>query len=484
LRQGAVGDREASSQEARFKTNQDNPLVQATLANNQQYSEAKSASLVANVTTPVTMPVVVLKVGRLVLHHGSVGIIRSLGRLGVPVYGVVEDQLTPAAVSRYLTGAIIWELHGMDSESFLDGMEIIGEKLGKAVVIPTDDVGAILVAEHANILRRWFFFPELCASLPRTLANKRELYRLCENIQVPYPRSFFPSTGAEVSKFIERASFPIVIKLAESWAPPDGKCRRTTVVAWNAKQAYEFCRNAGDNLSPNIVFQEFISEERGEDWFYHGYRNGESKCSVGFTGRKLRSFPLYAGPTTLGRTADNPDLKHHAEALLEKINYSGIMDLDFRFDKRDGQYKLLDFNPRVGAQFRVFEDTAGVDVARAIYFDLTGNRIHNQLRPVKSRTFVAEFHDFASSFANFIQGKLSFKEWKGSLLGNRELAWFSHDDLMPFLMVCLRLPFTMLRKIFHLRFAPVMSSVRPRIAEGRRCKAFHKNQDFLQAHSS
>ena len=53
-------------------------------------------------------PVVVLKVGRYALHHGGLGAIRTLGRVGVPVYGVHEDRLAPAAASRYLAGKFIW----------------------------------------------------------------------------------------------------------------------------------------------------------------------------------------------------------------------------------------------------------------------------------------------------------------------------------------------------------------------------------------
>ena len=59
----------------------------------------------------VTTPAVVLKLDPNVLHHGGLGVIRSLGRLGVPVYGVHEgSQLkTPAASSRYLAGRVFWQ---------------------------------------------------------------------------------------------------------------------------------------------------------------------------------------------------------------------------------------------------------------------------------------------------------------------------------------------------------------------------------------
>ena len=51
---------------------------------------------------------------------------------------------------------------------------------------------------------------------------------------------------------------------------------------------------------------------------------------------------------------------------MKTIGYMGIMDFDYRLDLRDGRYKLLDFNPRIGAQFRLFESHDGMDVARAM----------------------------------------------------------------------------------------------------------------------
>ncbi len=50
----------------------------------------------------------IVKVGNYPLHHGGVDAIRSLGRLGVPVYAVSEDRWTPAALSRYCRGHYVW----------------------------------------------------------------------------------------------------------------------------------------------------------------------------------------------------------------------------------------------------------------------------------------------------------------------------------------------------------------------------------------
>ena len=412
----------------------------------------------APLASDATVPVLVLAVDHLVLHYGFVGIIRSLGRMGVPVYGVVKDRFTPAAFSRYLTGAFVWPGLGPDAERFLEGMAVIGQKLNRrAIVIPTDDVAAIFLAEQAANLQRWFLLPHQPATLPRTLANKRELYLLCQRIGVPCPEAVFPSSKAEVRKFVEHAVFPVVVKVAESWLLPFGT--RTTSIVRTAAELYAFCRSAEGPGGPNLIFQEYIAP--GEDWCYGGYCNTGSDSCVGFTGRKLRSYPVFAGPTTLGKAVVNDTLREQAQALLQAISYSGVMDLDYRLDKRDGQYKLVDFNPRIGAQFRLFEDGAGLDVARALYLDLTGRCVPRS-GPLSGRTFVVEFHDLAASLGYFRQGALTFQKWRRSLKGRREWAWSCRDDPLPFLVMCIRLLLRAVEKILRLRPKPDIGDCMPR----------------------
>jgi predicted ATP-grasp superfamily ATP-dependent carboligase len=63
--------------------------------------------------------------------------------------------------------------------------------------------------------------------------------------------------------------------------------------------------------------------------------------------------------------------RRHARSV-SAVGFSGVPDLDYRHDERDGRYKLLDFNPRPGANFRMIENCAGIDVVRALHMDLTG----------------------------------------------------------------------------------------------------------------
>ena len=186
------------------------------------------------------------------------------------------------------------------------------------------------------------------------------------------------------------------------------------------------------------MIQEMIPAEKAEDWIVHGYCDHKSEALVLFTGVKLRSYPALAGPTTLARSVRNDTLRQQAAEFFSVIGYRGIMDLDWRFDKRDGRYKLLDFNPRLGAQFRLFSTDLGIDVARAIHLDLTGRRSCVGL-PVEGRTFVQDAQDVLASWKCWRDGTLTIREWFRSLRGSHERAWYAADDPLPFVLMALTL---------------------------------------------
>jgi predicted ATP-grasp superfamily ATP-dependent carboligase len=402
------------------------------------------------IETPIfdtTVPALVLKVDSYVLHHGGLGAVRSLGRLGIPVYGVYRERLIPAAVSSYLSGRFIWRGGAEDEDRFLDGMAMIGERLGRpAVLVPTDDLGAILVSQHAPTLSRWFRLPHPPPGLAQLVASKKGLYELCGKLGIPCPQVSYPSSRRDAEEFAASAGFPVVAKAIEPWLLPAGAGLKSTSIIHRPEDLLHLHRVLEGHSAGNLMLQEYIPRDCAQDWFFHGYCDARSSCLVSFTGVKVRSYPPYAGATSLGRCQDNETLRGHAEQLLHAIGYRGIMDLDYRLDFRDGEYKLLDFNPRVGAQFRVFEDAAGLDVVRALHLDLTGREVRR--RPQRDgRVFVVEQGDLLASLGYRRAGDLSLRSWLSSLRGTRrELAWFARDDLAPFLLMCVRF---LLRGVQH-----------------------------------
>jgi D-aspartate ligase len=413
---------------------------------------------------------VVVKLRHSVIHHGGLGAIRSLGRLGIPVYAVYEGRLAPPATSRYLSGGFVWEPTG-EAEVLFEGLKAFVERLGNpAVLVPTDDAAALFIAEHAAELADRFLFPRPPAGLPRTLASKRELYQLCNRLGVPCPRAVAPTSRAEVEAFLEGAVFPVVVKGAEPWLLPVGAGVRSTSIVHTPDGLLELYRKVEDHQATALLFQEYIPPRAGQDWFVHGYCDDASACLVGFTGRKLRSYPAHAGPTSLGSWEPNEELLRQAKELFRAISYRGIMDLDYRLDLRDGRYKLLDFNPRLGAQFRLFEDDMGIDVVRAMHLDVTGRPVPAG-KPLAGRRFVVENHDPLAGLAYRRSGELTLGEWGRSLAGVREAAWFAADDMRPFLAVGAR---ALLRRTLPRRRRPGSAGLgggaSPRYVPGRRAR--------------
>ena len=412
----------------------------------------------------VSTPAVVLKLDPNVFHHGGLGVVRSLGRLGVPVHLVHEDPLSPAAASRYVRGRWEWN-PGVDVERVAAGLLRLAERIGRpAVLMPTDDAGAIFLAERGRYLRRWFHFPAPPADLPRQLADKYSLHRLCRDLGVPTPVTVVPGSATEAQEFAAQVGFPVVVKRTRPWRPADGKHRRSTTLVRTRDELTALLTGRTGALH-GLMLQEYVPASDEADWFFHGYCDANLVCRVGFTGVKERSYPAHAGLTTLGRAVDNHPLRADMQQLLKSLSYQGLMDLDLRRDPRDGGYRLLDFNPRPGAQFRVFEDTAGLDVVRAAYLDLTGQPVPEQ-RPCRERRMVVENYDLPAALGYRRRGELDLVAWARSLRRVDETAWFARDDLAPFGLMCLRTGWRALRRPFRAAARPAAPAA-PRYRPGR-----------------
>jgi predicted ATP-grasp superfamily ATP-dependent carboligase len=391
----------------------------------------------------VTTPAVVLKFDPNVMHHGGLGAIRSLGRMGVPVYAVQESAWAPAGHSRYLRGKVVWRPAGLLADQVQAGLLRLAELIGRpSVLIPTDDAGAIFLAEHSEDLRDRFLFAAPPASLPRQLAGKQSLHMLCAELDFPSPHSCLTSSLDQARQVAEDYGYPVVAKLAWPWQP--GSRQLSTQVV-RAPAELDAAWRAASRSQAGLMLQEYIPAAPGHDWFFHGYVGAGGACHPACTGVKDRSYPAHAGLTSFGRCVPNTALRDSVTSLLSRLSYRGIADLDLRLDDRDGQYKLLDFNPRLGAQFRLFTGPGGLDVVRAAYLDLTGQPVTGA-EPVTGRSFVVESYDPLSAISYWRSGELSLWSWLAELAAVDETAWFARDDLRPFELMCLRMGWRVLTR--------------------------------------
>jgi predicted ATP-grasp superfamily ATP-dependent carboligase len=380
-----------------------------------------------------TTPIVVFGLSPGTLHHGALGIARSAGRLHIPVYRVGRERWAPAALSRFSRGwtTIAWN---ESDERILDTLDTLARRIGRAILVPVDDAGSVFVDTHTAALERNFLFPRQPRGLAQELSSKREMYNLCQQHSVPTPVSQFPRSEAELLELAAKVSFPTVAKCINAGDAPPASPR--VAIAMDRADLLHAYRQMESPKGANVMIQEFVPGTPESVWMFNGYFDERSECKVAFTGKKIRQAPPYTGAATLGVCEANAAVLQDTVRLMKAVGYRGILDIGFRFDARDGQYKLLDVNPRIGATFRLFVGPDGMDVLRAMYLDLTGQPVPRTSQS-EGRRWIVEPLDVASSLTYLRRRDITPLGWVRSLRGVREAAWFARDDPAPFIALCI-----------------------------------------------
>ncbi len=356
---------------------------------------------------------------------------RSLGRLGVPIYGVDAERLTPAFFSKYCRGKFVWDIDRAPANSSLDFLDELGSRIGqRSILIPTSDPGTMFVADQTDRLADKFIFPDRSASLVRSLCSKREMYHLARQFNVLTPETAFPRSRADVVEYLDAARLPILVKPIYSRSSSGGAKSWRMFLAHSAQVLLDRYDAIEDLSAPNVMLQEYIPGGDKMTWVFNGYFNRDGDCLLGFTGRKLRNYPSYFGQASLGICEHNDVVYKIVTTFMKEIGYSGVLDIGFRYDTRDGNYKLHDVNPRLGAMFRVFVGNTGMDVSRALYQDMTHQPVNSD-KALDGRKWMVEDVDWISALRYWRDGNLSIKEWLRSISGINEKAFFSKDDPWP-----------------------------------------------------
>ena len=372
-------------------------------------------------------PVVVLN-----CKLGGLAIMRSLGTQGVVLAGVDDDRRAPGLLSRYCRLRRVAAFDPGAPGPYLDQVLELGRTLGRGtVLIPTSDDLAVFVAAHREALSEWFRFPANDPDLVRGLVSKQGMYRIAREAGVPTAHTEFPRSLADVEAFADRTTYPVMLKGIHG----DRLFARTgkkMLIVRDRDELIENYRRMEDPEQPNLMLQEYIPGGDDQVYIFNGYFDDQSECHAAFTGHKIRQHPIHVGCASLGICKWNAAVAALTQDFMKRIGYRGILDIGYRLDPRDGQYKVLDINPRVGQAFRLFTAENDMDVVRALYLDVTG-QARAEVKPREGRRWWIEDFDLISTVHYMQEGTLTVREWLRSFRGVEEGAWFHWRDWRPFL---------------------------------------------------
>lgn len=95
----------------------------------------------------------------------------------------------------------------------------------------------------------------------------------------------------------------------------------------------------------NYIFQELIPNGEKIEGCFALCANGEILTS--YCHRRIKTYPRSGGVTVYSKFNDNNSLNKITSQVVEQLNYSGLIMIEYLFDHRDNSYKLIEINPRL-----------------------------------------------------------------------------------------------------------------------------------------
>jgi D-aspartate ligase len=394
--------------------------------------------------------------------HGALALARSLGRHGIPVWFLTDDHPI-AAHSRYTERSFVWDGPGDDGAiAFLKDLARDHQLEGWVLIAAGDAELRALSQNHAE-LSTVFRVAVPPWETVRWTHDKRFTYERAAALGIDYPRGYNPRDLQDVAALDCR--FPVVLK-------PTVREQRnafTRAKAWRvddrAALLARYTEAAGMVGERAIVLQELVPGGGSAQFSYAAvWHRGAPVASL--VARRTRQYPIDFGYTsTYVETIEQNEVEEAACRFLGSINYSGLVEVEFKRDHRDGRYKLLDVNARAWT-WNGLGSIAGVDFAHVLWRLAMGETV----APVRCHADVAWMHgsrDILAVALEMLAGHLSPADYLRSWRKPMVFAAFAKDDIVPGLV---DLPLGVARVLR--RYLP--GSARPtRAAEGSRLRPSH-----------
>ena len=379
---------------------------------------------------------------------GALGIVRSLGRRGIPVYALDSDPHAAGLCSRYARPCTVPDEPNADSGR-LETLMTLGQRLSqKAVLYPVSDDAVLLCSRERSSLQQYYHFvmPEHAAIV--SLLTKDGLTRIGEACGLDVPRMVVPANEDEVSAVASDLLYPVILKpvVSPSWLRPEIiSLLRDHPLSGPPKVAV--CRDREELLKRyrevsaydnRMIIQEVIPGEDDRLVYFCFYLDRQSRPLASFAGRKHRVLPVGFGSASYVRSFRDPQLEEVSLRLLRFACYQGLGGIEFKQDSRDRRYKLIEFNARFG-MWDSLSIRCGVDIPYIAYRDALGLPVLPQSDYREGVAWIDFQRDVRAFLIYRSKGELTFSAWAKSLRGEKDWAVWSVSDPRPALAESLKL---------------------------------------------
>jgi len=366
------------------------------------------------------------------LNDAALSIVRSLGRKGIRIIGLYDDDCHDYYTSsKYCPVKLRRPLY---DEPLVDTLikDVASSLKELAVIFCTNDNTVLTVSKYEDELRPFFRFVLPPYEVTNGQISKREFHKFALSNSFLVPNTFFANGPEEIEKGVEKISFPCVIK-------PEFRDRTweekvpVKVLYAESKQNFLNLIREYQIQQTSLVIQEWIDGDDSEVYFCLSYIGRNHKPLAVCVARKLRQYPHLTGSTSVAETVLHPEIAVESLRLLNTAGCIGFCSVEFKQSKRDGRFYVTE--PTIGRP-----DTqegicigAGIDIPWIAYLDAIGQDLVPSGEFKKGIKWInepLEFYTFQDYFRNGFRLRDFMSIYKG---GRRSYALWAHDDPVPVL---------------------------------------------------
>ena len=264
---------------------------------------------------------------------------RSLGELGIPVY-VLDVTHCLAQHSKYCSK--YFRCPNFKSEEFITFLIELAQKenLQGWFLIGSNDHIVENLSLHAQELAPYYTMIVPAKEQLYNIIDKADLMQIASTCGTHIPKTCDINTLEQTKNF----TYPLLIKGREGLS--FYKATHQKAIQVNNEEELHSKIQEIALLTNDVMIQELIPFDKQNRVvsFTCFAINGE--IHTYWMGQKLREHPIKYGTATMSESVLIPQVLDEATPLVKTLNYTGICEIEFMRDTRDGNYKLIEINPR------------------------------------------------------------------------------------------------------------------------------------------
>jgi D-aspartate ligase len=323
--------------------------------------------------------VVVLSAG-----PNGLGVTRSLYLKGIRPVVITRDATDVVNFSRLPKDKIILPAETEAQRRVL--LDLLLNLPKSSIVIPTSDWFVSFLSEHDEILAEHVRFLLPAPQISDMLIDKALETEKVASI-LPLPATIQKLTDA--TALLEQLSLPVIIKPRSHQHMVLGSKNR---ILHTKSDVAQFFQQFASMLE-HLIAQEVIPGDDNCQWVCNCFFDRNSDMVQAFSFNRLRLSPSHYGVTSYARSQHNEKVIALSKMLGKALGYVGPAMIEFKLDSRDGEYKYIELNPRLG-MCNYFDTYCGINNAFACYQLLSSGTLNCASQMKDNVMFVSLYEDF------------------------------------------------------------------------------------------